>query len=164
MQQVIDRQVPLSSKRHVLNGPCLRSGFVSQLDIIRVKLRKLVEHLVVDKLAHILQPDVRKADEALWSHNKLVVDDAGTEVPLLLDVELYVVLRRSVRGLSLSVTVLAHVVVQWDALLIFLSSSTDVAFSRFALNLILVNLVFHFFLNLLRNALFLVCRVFTLFQ
>ena len=64
---------------------------VSQLDIWRVKLLELVEHLVVNEFPHIFDPYIGQTHQPLRGHNHLVADNAILHVPLLPNVEFNVV-------------------------------------------------------------------------
>ena len=65
---------------------------VSQLDVCRVKLLKLFQHLIIHKFPHIFDSNVGKANQSLRSYNNLVINNAIFKISLLFDIKLYIIL------------------------------------------------------------------------
>jgi len=58
-----------------------------------MQLRKLLKNLIVDKFTQVLNTNARQANQPFRGEYDLVINDTVLKVPLLLNVELYVVLR-----------------------------------------------------------------------
>ena len=96
---------------------------IGELDVPFGERLELVAHVHEDELAHILYSNVGEADEVEGLHDQPVADSAILEVPLLFQIEFYVIGRRIRRvAMFLSLTEKISWLTHWRSLdLVFIS-------------------------------------------